>query len=233
MRFLRPGRNLLIRLALIGFVAASAHAAVSLRQKARAIEWTSRNIQSLYRLIPNHRTATAFVREFYPNSIPAPNVGEYAFINFGPQEGGVLYLATLDWSGQAFYTTIFIVRNQDGQLAAQAIHTGGASVENLADSVVDLNHNGQKEILVPRLLGPYEGAQPVPVIPDVYLWNNSRWEKDNEAFKDYYAGTVLPRLRSRLRKLKEGQTTTGPESNARLKAVIEKEIVDVNRIFHK
>lgn len=37
------------------------------------------------------------------------------------------------------------------------------------DSVVDLNHNRQKEILVSRLLGLYAGALLVPVISVVFF----------------------------------------------------------------
>ena len=231
MKGMRAVNSFLILTALVSVAALSSYAETSLRDKAKSIPWTYNNADALKQLIPDNQSATTFVRLFFPDAALEPQVGEFGFVKLDNTEG-LSYVASLDWSGRQFYTTILVIRKTDGNFTTQEIHTGGANVSHLFDSIVDLHGDGEKQILVPRLLGSYAGATPTPSVSDVYRWNGKQFEKANNKFKDYYVNTVLPQLESALTNLKRGPSTAGPETKQKLTETLETEISEVRKIIN-
>jgi hypothetical protein len=69
---------------------------------------------------------------------------------------------------------------------------------HLDSSLADLGHNGRREILVPDLLGPYNGADPAVILPDIYRFANGKLVKANKEFSNYYTKFLLPHLKGKL-----------------------------------
>ncbi len=231
MKDIRAIRNLVV-LASIAIAAASGLAGTMLQAQETPPAWTTSNIETLKKLFPDKQAVSSFVRQFFPDAAVEPNVGEYEFVNFD-NSGNVSLVITLDWSGREFYTSLIVVKKLNNKFVNQEVHTGGANITRLGDRIVDLNNDGQKEILVPRLLGPYEGTTPTPVIFDVYKWDGTQLVKANGEFKNYYANIVLPRVESALAALSQGQSTGGPTVNIKLKQKFEVEIAELKKIINQ
>jgi len=71
-------------------------------------------------------------------------------------------------------------------------------VPDLKDVVVDVNGHGRMGLLIPRRLGSYKGAQPVPLVYDIYDFKKGQLREADLQFGGYYREKLLPRLRSKL-----------------------------------
>jgi hypothetical protein len=85
----------------------------------------------------------------------------------------------------------------------------GFDIDDLNAVLRDLNNDGTYEIVMPELLGPYEGAaRPSARMPEIYAWNGADYAKVSAKFPEFYRDEVLPRLERELEKLE------APEPNA-------------------
>jgi hypothetical protein len=97
-------------------------------------------------------------------------------------------------------------------------------------------------------LGKYEGASPIPIVPDVYKWDGKQLVKADGEFKDYYATVVLPRLKTAMAELNQKQVSTGTANdmnsrdkrqeeaaatNAKLRDKYSREMDEVNKIINQ
>jgi hypothetical protein len=197
---------------------------------ARSVAWTTANVKALERVLPDRQVVGALVRSIYGDVAVEPNVGEFLFVDLH-NDGHIALVATLDFSGRGFYTRLLIVTLDNGSFKTQEITTNGASLSDLKSRVVDLDSNGQKQFLVPRLLAPYSGATPVPTMTDVYAWNGMRYGAADNQYQDYYRNTVLPRLLAGLDGLEKGLGTAGDSQRQLLKAKYKAEIEAVNQVL--
>jgi hypothetical protein len=109
----------------------------------------------------------------------------------------------------------------------------GFDVGDLNAVLRDLDKDGAYEIVMPQLLGPYEGAaRPSATMPEIYAWNGADYAKVSAKFPKFYRDEVLPRLERELQNLKglpEANTNAG---KAELRARREKclrEIAEARR----
>ncbi len=229
MKIIRHARTVAVVLGLVAAAGGSAIARKPLRDQLATVPWTTENLRRLNKLLPDRKTAGKFVTSFFASGTSSgmlPSVGDYGFVSLSG-ERTLTFLAGIDWSGRAFYTTILVVRNQNRKLIAQKIHTGnGASAYGLMHRVVDLRHDGQSEILVPRLLGEYAGTTPVGEVDDVYAWDGTRFVEDDGAFREYYAKTVLPRLQGTLASLMRNSGPTPSSAGGKVPAKHRKEMAN-------
>lgn len=198
---------------LIVLASATSSYGQGLLEAAREADWTVQNISRLKQLFPDTSAVNAFVRQLYGADAVQPNVGEYALVDLR-HDGNIQLVVTIDFSGRGFYTTVYIVSKSGDKLRTHELNTDGADVTDLASRIVDLHHDGTKQIILPRRLGPYEGVSPVPIVPDVHKWDGQRLVKANSEFKDYYATVVLPRLKTALAELSQKRLSSGATNNA-------------------
>jgi hypothetical protein len=190
--------------------------------------WTARNIATLQEMFPTKQALDAFMRVFYLDAPAYPNTGEHEFVSFD-QSTNIYLVITLDWSGDGSFTSLLVVRREKDKFLAQEVRTGGASITNLADIIVDLKNDGQQEVLIPRALGPHDGTTPPAVIPDVYQWDGKQLVQSNGAFKGYYAEVVLPRLREEMAAVSRNKHS----ASLKLKHKFEAEISELMKIVNQ
>src|SRR5258708_28860101 len=117
---------------------------------------------------------------------------EYEFVSFDRRTR--IYLGIrLDRSGDGSFTSRLVVRKENDKFLAQEVRTGGASITNLSDIIVDLKNDGRQEVLIPRALRPHYGTTPPAVNPDVYQWDGKQLLQSHSAFNGYHTQDVLPR----------------------------------------
>ncbi len=194
------------------------------------VRWTAQNMDALKQIFSDKAGVEVFIRQMYGDVEVEPNVGDYTVIDLNG-DGDVELVATLDFSGRAFYTTLMVVHQVNERFKSCEVSSGGANIGDLKSRIVDLRHNGTKQILVPRLLSPYAGASPTPVVTDVYKWSRNGCQRANAEFKDYYSNTVLPRLTAALIALSQGPNSASPATVAKLKDKYQKEIDEVQKII--
>lgn len=97
-------------------------------------------------------------------------------------------IATIDYSGRGFFNNVVIIRKADDQFVYQLLK--GFEVD-LDDVVVNLDNDGKKELLIPRLLSLYRGAKPMALWTDIFKWDGKKYSKANEAHKSFYTKKLL------------------------------------------
>jgi hypothetical protein len=190
--------------------------------------WTAGNIATLQEMFPTKQALDAFMRVFYLEAPAYPNTGEYEFVSFD-RSTNVYLMITLDWKGDGSFTSLLVVKKEKDKLLAQEVRTGGPSITNLSDIVVDLKNDGRQEVLIPRALGPQDGTMPPAVIPDIYQWDGKQLVQSNGAFKDYYAEVVLPHLREEMAAVSRDKHS----ASLKLKHKFEAEIDELMKIVNQ
>ena len=164
------------------------------------IEWKASNAERLKAMFPNAAAVAALDRRTAPSDYDADsdNIGDFRVVNLN-NDGNLQVVCLVDVTGRAWYTEVIIFSQHSGTIVRSTISTGGANISSLDKRLVDLRHDGQKELLLPRWLGPYKGAaQPLATFTDVYRFDGQRALRVNQEFSDYYRKTELPRLHSEL-----------------------------------
>lgn len=221
---MQKSRKYLVTLFIfIGLFSVSVSAgADAVTDNAKSIAWTDNNLAGLNKVFKDTATVNAFIHSLQPDTDPQPNVGEFQLVDLH-RDGKVELVVTVAFS-RAFYNHIYVVSRNGDEFELAVISTGGPTVENLKSSIVDLNEDGRKQILVPRALAPYAGIEPIPVTIDVYAWNGSQYDAANAQFGNYYRNVVLPKLYAALDRIQKGQETKDPETMNILKNKYQKEI---------
>jgi hypothetical protein len=166
---------------------------------ADTIEWTASNAERLKAMFPNAAAVAALDRRTAPSDHDADsdNIGDFRVVNLN-NDGNLQVVCLVDVTGRAWYTEVIIFSQHSGKIVRSIISTGGANIGSLDRRLVELHHDGQKQLLLPRWLGPYKGAQPLATFTDVYRFDGQRALRVNQEFSDYYRKTELPRLHSEL-----------------------------------
>lgn len=190
--------------------------------------WTEGNLATLQQMFPTKQALDAFMHVFYLDAPAFPNTGEYEFVSFDRSKN-IYLVITLDWSGDGSFTSLLVVRKENDKFLAQEVRTGGASITNLSDIIVDLKNDGRQEVLIPRMVGPHDGTTPPAVIPDVYQWDGKQLVQSNGAFKDYYAEVVLPRLQAEMAAVSRDRHSAGLKLRHKFEAEIDELMKIVNQ----
>jgi hypothetical protein len=87
----------------------------------------------------------------------------------------------------------------------------GFDVGDLNAVLRDLDRDGTYEIVMPQLLGGFEGAsRPQATIPEVFSWKDGDYAKVSARYPEFYREEVLPRLERQLQRLEELPPTADP-----------------------
>lgn len=223
-------RTLLVGL-LLGTLAVGSAVSDTLLNEAKRLSWDTQNVEALKALFANKASVETFLTEDKPDLAEiGMNAGEYEITDLN-NDGGLEIVVTLDWTGRGLYNTIFIVQKINDKFQTAEIWAPGTNILELKSRIVDLNHDGLKELLVPRLLtSPQFGTDPRPIINDVYKWDGVGYSKADASFKDYYRG-LLHRLKSEHEAIVQGRKLDVPSQKALLEEKYEREIEEVNKIL--
>jgi hypothetical protein len=200
-------------------------------ERANAIEWTAANSTRLQGLFKNAVAVADFENRMLApedRDEDAPqNVGEFKLIDLN-NDGHLELVCTVDVTGRAFYTTVIVFSRYHGKIVMSQASTHGANMVDLEARFVDLNKDGKQEILVPRLLEQYAGADMVAHFTDVYTFQNGTLIQSDHQFLDYYRNQRLPVLTEKLDQLLS-ETTVGQPANASKEIrALQKEVDAIN-----
>ena len=205
-------------------------ASPSLVEQAQTIQWNEASRGELQSLLNSPSAIQMFANSALGATDLPANIGEYSFVDLSG-DGNFELVATLDYSGRGFYTTLVIFSNINGKIHATQAKTNGASIDNLQASIVDLNHDGRHELLVPRLMGQYHGADPVPMFTDIYVFRQGVLVQADSQFKFYYRDERLPKLTARLDLLRSGRATADSDVAQKSINALQQEISEINRVL--
>jgi hypothetical protein len=168
-----------------------------------SLGWTIGNTETLKAEIPDSAAATEFLRVVKGDVDPPSTVGEYLFAQpFGT--GETVFFATTDLSSRGFFAWVVFVRKIGNRLVSTKINSQSAiNIESLAERLIDVDHDGVSEVLIPRPLATRSAARPTPFFVDIYSWNGTAYKVNNGKFKSYYRDVVLPEIESKLAQSKQ------------------------------
>jgi hypothetical protein len=188
--------------AWLAFQLASAQVGAATVLQAGSIAWTLSNEPALRGLFKDAESTEEFLREVVhvnTNDEPQVKVGDCRFAQLTGDESEQL-LCTLS-DGSRFYPTLVVIRNESRKFHYDEISTGGAlDMPMLAKVVVELDPSGARGLLIPRLMGPYQGARPTPVAFDLYAYRGGKLVNVNGQYPEYYRQILLPQLKNELSK---------------------------------
>jgi len=172
---------------------------------ANAIEWTSPNIDRLKTLFNNADAVAALDKATAPQDYEADmdNIGDFRIVDLS-NDGHLELVGLVDVTGRRWYTSLVIFSQQGSKIVRSVISTGGANIGSLDNRLVGLRPDGQKQLLIPRWLGRYEGAsQPIAMFTDIYRFDSRELVRANDEFPEYYSTIALPKLRAKLDELEK------------------------------
>ena len=209
----------------------------SLLDEAKKLSWDKQHIGALKALFLNVPSVETFLKEVKPFlAVLEARVGGYEITDLG-NNGELELLATIDVSGREIYSAVYVIQKVNNSIKFSELHASGigtgTSIGDLKSCIVDLNGDGVKEFLLPRMLAfPEHGTDPCPIILDVYEWDGAGFRKANVSFKNYYR-SLLPGLVSELAAIVQGRKLDDPSQKGLLKAKYEREIEEVNKILNE
>lgn len=169
--------------------------------------WNAPRRQTLNAAPDLRNQAQRMLEKLLPDAdLVPPAVGEAHFVDLD-NDGQLELLATVDYSGRAFFNNVVVVRQQQGRLHWTQTRNNGHSIQDLGSHLVDANGDGRPELVLERFIDRYEGAQRVPTETVVYRWQAPGFRDDSDAFPDYYRRKVIPELERKLAKA-SGQPST-------------------------
>lgn len=170
--------------------------------------WIVRDRKALNGRADLSSQAQALIKRLTPDGdITPPRVGEARFADVD-HDGRLELLATVDFSGRDFFTTIVVVRNIDGRMDMKQVQGNGVSITRLADRLQDVDRDGKLELITEQYIDRYEGAEAAPKDVLVYRWRSGRFVEASEEFPEYYRTSVVPELRRKL--AQASQSSKGP-----------------------
>lgn len=174
--------------------------------QAAALSWSSKAAGPLRQLLSKREAAQAFLNYLYgydefefkgtTGKYAPAHLGDYRLIDLN-NDGRLELLATADFTGRAFYETLAVFTNKNGQIQSTDL-TDRWAINDLDAAITDLDHDGRKELLLDREPNEYRGTETIPGLTDIYHYDGSRLIQVDRQFKDYYRKDLLPRLQQRL-----------------------------------
>jgi hypothetical protein len=123
-------------------------------------------------------------------------VGDFRFLEL-LADGHLQLVASVDYSGRAFFNEVVVVRKNGVRFAIQRIPT--FNLEGLGGLILDLDADLKMELLLPTAFTPYlSGPLPQASWLAVYSWTGTIYEDRTSQYSSYYRSTVLPRLQGSL-----------------------------------
>lgn len=170
-------------------------------------KWDSSEAGRLNSIADLPKLVEALVNRLVPDAdIDPVNVGEAVFTDIDG-DGQLELLATLDSSGRAFFTSVITIRKSKGEYTYSEAFSNGISIQDLSNRLVDLNRDGQKELLVKQYIDQYEGAMRAPVETVIFEWNGSKFVDASNKFPGYYRSVVIPKLQTELKAAQSSGST--------------------------
>ena len=203
----------------------------SLAQAASQLSWSPRNLAALRALFRDSNSVKEFLHQIDGSASGMllnviDGVKEYQLVDLA-HDGWFELVALVDISGRGLYNNIMIVDSSPTGFVVREIH--GFDIEDLDSVLIDLDGNGEMEIVVPQALEPDRGrATRTATMVEIYSWNRRGVEKVSGRFRSYYRDVVLPKLEHRLKESEQspdaGITASERERRRQLQATYRTEI---------
>lgn len=167
--------------------AASVSASATTLATASQLNWSTAGGARLQRAFPDVESVTQFIREVVnrPDEYDEARVHEYRFADLRG-DGQLELVCTLNFGGAEWNQTLLVVSRNGAEFVASTAESNGREIDDLQRRVVDLDHDGRNELLVPTLLGNYRGARPTAEMIHVYKLDGARLYLADNEFPGYY-----------------------------------------------
>jgi hypothetical protein len=246
--FTRPAQitAIVAAVALLFATGPAARAQEPVTRAARDVSWAAE--AALRALFKDAATVRRFLNEIANDGdLTAPDIiGEVEELRIVDLDryGWLELVALVSGTGRKLSTHLEVVFHRpSGAHPADRLATAfdgfvlrglnGFDVESLAAVFRDLNQDGTYEIVMPQLLGAFEGAtRPQATMPEVHTWNRGDFAKVSARHPEFYRDEVLPRLERELQKLEALPEPNANAEKAELRARREKyrrEIAEARR----
>jgi hypothetical protein len=194
---------------VLGLIAISLPVAGAELRSPVAVSWRVENTAALESFFSRDAEVRRLVNLKY-NDPFIRRIGEYGFFPLKP-DGSLALVMTIDLTGRAFFTQALVIFESFGDLTVHEVDAHGASIEPLADAIVDLDGDGWLEIMTPRLLLPYAGWRPIQTFTDIHRFDGLTYVRaDPLQFRDFYLHTVLPSAQRKLAEVEERERRRRP-----------------------
>jgi hypothetical protein len=127
-------------------------------------------------------------------------VKEYLFADL-EATGQLDLICTVNFGGTAWNSTLLVISKSGDALELASIDSNGGEIDNLPSLVVDLDHDGRREIEVRTLLHDYAGARPTPTFTHIYKFVAGRLYRADAEFPSFYKGRAAA-LRGEIERLR-------------------------------
>jgi hypothetical protein len=172
-----------------------------------AANWSAAELKRLNGLTTLPRLAEELANRLVPDSNVNPSrVGEATFADIDG-DGKLELIATLDYSGRSFFSSVIVVKKGKAGFTYSVVHSNGISVLDLPSRLVDVNQDGRKELLVEQYMDQYEGAMRVPVETAIFEWTGDKFVEASDKFPGYYRSVVIPKLEKDLAEVKSSSAS--------------------------
>jgi hypothetical protein len=186
--------------------AAAPTTSVQVRQ-ALALPWTVGSEKQLAAAFANTEQVTGFLRELMvdpPNEFDYVSAAEYRFVDL-EGNGTLSLVATVNTGGRVVNSLLVVVSKAGGRFVYDIARSNGIELSDLPAMVVDLGHDGHKQLLVRTMVGEYKGARPTATFTHVYKLVSGKLYRADLEYRQYYAALRAPALKKRLAEV-ESQT---------------------------
>lgn len=156
-----------------------------------------------------------FHRELKEKGIVVTQVGDFKWVDLD-SDGVYDLLVSVDYSGRAFYNTLYIVKQKKDiftyqEIRAENIERLDGTIEDIYKEtygsmqicfkgckliISDMDNDGYMELILPQRLTEYYGARPIAIWTSIYKFNGTKFEDASNQFKDFYKTVMLPKVDS-------------------------------------
>jgi hypothetical protein len=209
-----------ITFGLAALLSVNAHAAEAgpahLGQQVSKLSWSADSPQRLQAAFPDAESVTRLVKEVAgkPDDFGQVQVKEYLFADL-EATGQLDLICTVNFGGTAWNSTLLVISKSGDALELASIDSNGGEIDNLPSLVVDLDHDGRREIEVRTLLHEYARARPTPTFTHIYKFVAGRLYRADAEFPSFYKGRAAA-LRGEIERLRR-QPPSADSAEARVR----------------
>ncbi|MFO1242916.1 MAG: hypothetical protein U1E36_06920 [Rickettsiales bacterium] len=156
---------------------------LSLSVEAKDFSWRLPHGSRASLSLPSPKVVERYVRRTWGLEEDEMHVCSAALVDVA-KDGYYRLVASVDPSGRDFCNEVIVMRRPDRDLHTQTFSVW--QVEDIAEALVDLDHDGIPELLLPQSLSAYQGAETCGTWTRIYRWKDDNYVNASDAFPDFY-----------------------------------------------
>lgn len=197
------------------------------------VSWQDSNEARLNAMLGSDDAATALVRTVLTKPAYTYDYAKVTDFRFVDVEGNghLSLVCRMNTGGAEVNSLLAIITPTSDSYKYDVISSNSFEISDISAIVVDLRHDGRKELLVRTLDDMYKGARPMQTFTHVYKIVDGKAYMADTEFSSYYTQTRIPEIQAMLRKLSNPEQKESPEEESYKRAeaqVLGAELVSIN-----